>query len=78
MDPLSLIGLFVGFAAILVGQYLEGGHLSSLINGPAILIVFGGTLGAVMVQSPLHVFMRALRIASWNCGSKVNVFRSKK
>jgi chemotaxis protein MotA len=65
MDPLSLLGLFVGFAAILFGQHLEGGNLSSLLNGPAMLIVLGGTIGAIMVQSPLPIFMRAMRILSW-------------
>ncbi len=65
MDKLSLIGVLVGVGAILVGQQMEGGHLDSLVNGPAILIVFGGTLGAVMVQSPVPTFMRALQIATW-------------
>ncbi len=65
MDKLSLIGVLVGFGAILVGQQLEGGHLHSLVNGPAILIVVGGTMGAVMVQSPVPTFMRALQIALW-------------
>ncbi len=65
MDKLSVIGLLVGFGAILVGQQLEGGHLNSLVNGPAILIVVGGTMGAVMVQSPVPTFMRALQIALW-------------
>lgn len=65
MDPLSLAGVVVGIGAILLGQYLEGGHLASLVNGPAMLIVFGGTLGAVMVQSPLRVFARALKMAVW-------------
>ena len=55
----------VGFGAIVLGQHLEGGHLSSLFNGPAFLIVAGGTLGAVMVQSPLQSFTRALRMAIW-------------
>ncbi|MDJ0872970.1 MAG: flagellar motor protein [Gammaproteobacteria bacterium] len=65
MDKLSVIGVIVGIGAILVGQQMEGGHLDSLVNGPAILIVFGGTIGAVMVQSPVPTFMRALQIAGW-------------
>ncbi len=65
MDPLSIVGLLLGIAAVVVGQYLEGGHLSMLVNGPALLIVVGGTLGATMVQSPAHVFLRALRMAGW-------------
>lgn len=65
MDILSIAGVIIAFGAILLGQYLEGGHLASLINGPAILIVGGGTLGAVMLQSPMPVFMRAIRMLWW-------------
>ena len=65
MDILSIIGLILGAAAILVGQYLEGGHISSLMNGPAILIVLGGTFGAVMLQSPFATFMRGMRMLIW-------------
>lgn len=65
MDILTIIGLFTGVAAILAGQHLEGGQLSTLFNAPALLIVFGGTLGAVMVQTPFRVFVRALQMLSW-------------
>lgn len=65
MDALSIAGIVVGVGAILVGQFLEGGHLSTLLNGPAILIVGGGTLGAALLQTPLPVFGRAMRIMSW-------------
>ncbi|MBI3560792.1 MAG: flagellar motor protein [Gammaproteobacteria bacterium] len=65
MDFLSLIGLLLGVAAILAGQYLEGGNLSTLLNGPAILIVLGGTFGAVMLQSPLRTFLRGMRMTGW-------------
>jgi len=60
IDYLTILGLVIGVSAILVGQQLEGGAISTLINGPAALIVIGGTLGAVMLQSPLFVFLRAL------------------
>jgi len=65
MDFLSLFGLTLGLAAILLGQYLEGGHISALLNGPAILIVLGGTMGAVMLQSPLGIFLRGMRMMAW-------------
>ena len=65
MDVLSIVGLLLGVSAILVGQHLEGGHLSTLVNAPALLIVFGGTIGAVMLQSPLATFVRGMRIFSW-------------
>lgn len=65
MDLLSIVGLIVGISAILLGQYLEGGHLRTLVNGPAVLIVLGGTIGAVMLQSPQAVFLRAMRMLFW-------------
>ncbi len=64
-DPLSIVGLALALVAILAGQYLEGGSATALVNGPALLIVGGGTLGAVMVQSPLPVFLRAIRMLPW-------------
>jgi chemotaxis protein MotA len=65
MDILSVIGLLVGFGAILGGQFLEGGHIASLINGPACLIVLGGTVGAVMLQTPFGIFMSSLKMVLW-------------
>ncbi len=65
MDILSILGLLVGFGAILGGQHLEGGHLDTILNAVAFLIVLGGTLGAVMLQTPLKTFLRALKIVSW-------------
>ncbi|MGE0082365.1 MAG: flagellar motor protein [Thiohalomonadaceae bacterium] len=65
MDILTILGLVLGIGAILGGQYLEGGSASTLVNAPAALIVLGGTLGAVMLQSPLTTFMRGLRMLKW-------------
>ncbi|MBL8436914.1 MAG: flagellar motor protein [Zoogloeaceae bacterium] len=65
MDSISLVGLALGLAAILVGQALEGGHIGSLIQPTAFLIVIGGTLGAVMLQSPLQVFKEGMRMVRW-------------
>ena len=65
MDKISLVGLTLGIAAIVVGQVLEGGHLSSLFQPTAFLIVVGGTLGAVMLQSPLRTFVDGMRMGRW-------------
>jgi len=65
MDILSIIGLTVGFGAIIVGQYLEGGHIETILNSVALLIVLGGTLGAVMLQTPMNTFLRAMRLSLW-------------
>ncbi|MAB98721.1 MAG: flagellar motor protein [Pseudomonadaceae bacterium] len=65
MDVLSLIGIVLAAVAILGGNFLEGGHASALLNGPAALIVIGGTLGAALLQTPMPVFKRALVIVRW-------------
>lgn len=65
MDKISLLGLVLGLAAIVLGQYFEGGHLGSLVQPTAFFIVIGGTLGAVMLQSPFAVFMQGMRMGRW-------------
>lgn len=65
MDILSVIGLLLALVAIIGGNHLEGGHIGALVNGPAALIVVGGTLGAAFIQTPLAVFKRALAILGW-------------
>ena len=65
MDILTLAGLVIAFGGIIGGMLIEGGHISSLINGPAFLIVVGGTLGAVLIQMPMDVFKRALGRSKW-------------
>ena len=62
MDYLSFIGVAIAFGAILGGNWLEGGHLEMLANGPALMIVLGGTIGAVLLQTPLQLFMRSMRM----------------
>ncbi len=65
MDVLSIIGLILGLTAIIGGNLLEGGYTESLMQLTAFVIVMGGTTGAVMLQTPLPVFMRSLRMLVW-------------
>ncbi|WP_028994496.1 flagellar motor protein [Azonexus hydrophilus] len=65
MDKLSFAGLMLGLVAIIGGQILEGGHVSSLVQPTALLIVLGGTMGAVLLQCPFHVFKRGMQMAKW-------------
>lgn len=65
MDVISIFGLLLGVGAIVGGQVLEGGHLASLLQPTAFLIVIGGTLGAVMLQSPLSVFIASTKMGVW-------------
>src|ERR1043166_9674024 len=65
MDKLSVFGISVAVIAILGGQLLEGGALGSLLQTAAFLIVIGGTLGAVMLQSPLPTFLLGMKLSRW-------------
>ena len=63
MDILTIGGLVLAAVSILGGQVLEGGHISSIVQPTAALIVFGGTIGATMIQFRLPVFMRSIGLA---------------
>ncbi|MBC7338348.1 MAG: flagellar motor protein [Firmicutes bacterium] len=53
MDVTTGLGMVVAVAALIVSVFMEGGHLSSLFNPSALVIILGGTLGAtVMSYSP--------------------------
>jgi chemotaxis protein MotA len=65
MDILTILGVALGLGAILGGNALEGGHIGSLLQMTAALIVTGGTVGAILVQTPMSVFMRSLGMLLW-------------
>ena len=65
MDILSIIGVILAFTAIVGGNLLEGGHTDQLFQLTAFLIVGGGTLGAVMIQTSFPIFLRAMYMARW-------------
>lgn len=60
MDWGSLAGILLAFAGIAIGQLLEGGHLSSLVQPAAFVLVFVGTAGAVLLQSGLPTFLKGV------------------
>jgi chemotaxis protein MotA len=60
MDILSILGIVLSIVAIVGGQHLEGGHLSSIMQLTAFLIVMGGTFGAVLLHYPMPIFKKAL------------------
>jgi chemotaxis protein MotA len=62
MDILSIVGVLLGFAAIIGGNFIEGGHLAALINLPALVIVLGGTLGATFLHFPTHIIIHSIKI----------------
>jgi len=65
MDLLSLLGIFIAFAAIATGNLLDGGALAPLLNIPAALVVFGGTIGAIVLQTPFRILQRGVSLLGW-------------
>lgn len=63
MDILIPLGLVVSIACIIGGQTLEGGHIGSIMQFTAFMIVIGGTIGAVMVNYPMKPFLNAFKLA---------------
>ena len=61
MDKSSVAGLIVGVGGVIAGLLLEGGKISQIVQPTAAMIVFGGTLGAVMLQFPLPLVGSAFR-----------------
>lgn len=61
MDKSSLGGVFVAIAGIMAGLLMEGGNLGQILQPTAALIVFGGTMGAVMLQFPLKTVATAFK-----------------
>ncbi len=61
MDITSLLGPVIALGAILVGLIMEGGHIGSIIQFTAFLIVMGGALGSLMVAYPLKDIIFAVK-----------------
>lgn len=55
----------MGLTAIIAGQALEGGNIGSLMQLTAFMIVIGGTISAVMLQSTPKQFAAGVRMLKW-------------
>ncbi|MEZ0231354.1 MAG: flagellar motor protein [Methylophilaceae bacterium] len=62
MDWGSLTGIIIAIVGILGGQALEGGHISSLVQPAAFIIVILGTFGAVLLQTPPSSFVMGVKM----------------
>src|SRR5579884_1623396 len=60
-DLATIGGLVLAFAGILGGLLLDGGRITDVAQITAALIVLGGTIGAVMVTTPLHLLVSAVK-----------------
>jgi chemotaxis protein MotA len=59
MDLSTVLGIVVALGGILAGQAIEGGSILQILQPTAAMIVFGGTLGAVMISFPMSVLKQA-------------------
>ena len=61
MDPATIIGLVLGFGAIIGSMIMEGGNPAAIIAPPALLLIFVGSLGAVMAGNTLPSTIAAFK-----------------
>lgn len=61
MDKGSIGGVILAIFGIVAGLWMEGGKISQILQPTAALIVFGGTMGAVLLQFPLSTVATAFR-----------------
>lgn len=61
VDVATIAGLAIALLGIVGGLLLEKGQIQDIAQGTAALIVLGGTMGAVLVTTPLPVVIRAFR-----------------
>ena len=62
---MGMFGLVLALLAVAVAQWWHGGSLLTLLDGPAFVIVVGGTWGAVILQTPRKYMLAALAQARW-------------
>lgn len=62
LDFLTIAGVVLLFIG---ASMLEGGHTVSLMQFTAFLVVFGGTLSAILIQTPLNIFVHAVKRFRW-------------
>jgi len=60
-DFATIGGLILALGGILTGLMMEGGKIQDIAQVTSALIVLGGTLGAVMITTPLPVLIRAAK-----------------
>jgi chemotaxis protein MotA len=66
MDIATIGGLIIGVSAIVIAFLMEGGHLSTVVQAPAMIIVIFGTLGAGTITTSFGTIVKIptyLRIA---------------
>lgn len=57
MDPASILGVVIAFAAIFTMNHLEGGAWNAMFKLAPMILVFGGTFGVAMAGGVIKDFM---------------------
>jgi len=57
MDLATIIGLILGWGAVVVSLIMEGGNPAELMHPGALILVFGGTLGSTTISFSLKQMM---------------------
>jgi chemotaxis protein MotA len=65
MDLTTIIGIVFAVGGIVGGQVLEGGHVGSIMQLTAAIIVFGGTFGAVLIGTPMADIKTGMHMMKW-------------
>ena len=60
LDRSTVFGFGVALFGVIAGLWLDGGSVRQIVQPTAVLIVGGGTLGAVMLQFPMRTLEQAL------------------
>lgn len=61
MDIATIVGIILGFTAVVGGQVLEGGHISAILQPTAAVIVLGGTFGATFASFTVKNILQAVK-----------------
>jgi chemotaxis protein MotA len=64
-DFLSPLGLIVGIGSLILAALAAGGDPAMLLQEHAAIIVFGGTLGAMLLETPPRIFGLAMKRLIW-------------
>ncbi|HKD76991.1 MAG TPA: flagellar motor protein [Ktedonobacterales bacterium] len=83
MDLSTIIGLAVGFGSLIVSVLMEGGSPLAFVQMSAMLIVFGGTIGATLIAFPMEnvtklptLFQLAIKQQKHNAYELIELFSS--
>lgn len=70
VDFATIIGIICGFGLMIIAM-MSGGGLAWFVDGPSVMIVLGGTFGAVLINYPISELLGVIKVAK-------NAFRGKK